>query len=86
MRPFHHNLGGFLEVVLQGADQFLLVEGHDAGDPEEEEHQGLDGHSGPDDSPKEPVGSGQNSGVDIAITETKTVRVEKISYQGKFKV
>ena len=86
MRPFHHNLGGLLEVVLQGADQLLLVEGDDAGDPEEEEHEGLDGHGGPHHPPQEPVGSGQNSGVDFAIAETEALRTEKILHQGRLEV
>ena len=75
--PFHHDLRRLLEVVLQGADQLVLVEGDDAGDAEQEEHQSLDRQGSPGYSAQEPVGAGENAGVDQRVLVTERQQSEE---------
>ena len=73
--PLHHDLRRLLEVVLQGADELVLVEGDDAGDAEEEEHQSLYRQSCPGHPAQESVGPGEDAGLEqrVALTETRGV-------------
>ena len=75
--PFHHDLRRLLEVVLQRADQLVLVEGDDAGDAEQEEHQSLDRQGSPGNSAQEPVGAGEDAGVDQRVLLTETQQSEQ---------
>ena len=41
MWPPHHRLQGPLQVVLEAADELLLVQGYDTGHAQQQQHQGL---------------------------------------------
>ena len=58
-----------MQVVLDRADEFLLVERDEARDAKEEQHQGLDRDGGSHYPAQETVGSGQNSGVELVAAE-----------------
>merc|ERR1719273_1577596 len=65
--PLQHRLQTALQVVLEAANQLVLVQGHDAANPKQKQHKGLDWNGSPDNATKETMTADQNPRVQVVI-------------------